>query len=121
MEKEEFGQYLKDIGGLENGHYPDRPRITSPGFFDINKGWYLLVKQLIEELINAGWDKKILQVKEKFGGLRFYTAGLTEEQNKIVSKYESLSYKTCEECGEPGKTNNSGWITTLCDKHFKDN
>jgi hypothetical protein len=28
---------------------------------------------------------------------------------------ETLSYKTCEDCGNPGKTNHDGWIITLCD------
>jgi len=28
-----------------------------------------------------------------------------------------MSYRTCEECGAPGKTYTDGWHTTLCDVH----
>ncbi|HEX8586144.1 MAG TPA: hypothetical protein VF680_17260 [Allosphingosinicella sp.] len=117
--EKEFEEYLESIGGLENGMFTNKPPIKSAGFFSIGKGWYQLVKDLIEELIQAGWDKHITQVKEKFGGLRFYTNGLTQEQRLIVDKYEELSYHTCEECGEPGKVRNDGWVTVLCDKHYK--
>ena len=54
------------------------------------------------------------QVKEKFGGLRFYMDYATKEMNKLVSKTESKSYVTCEYCGKEGKETGSGWIKTLC-------
>jgi hypothetical protein len=28
-----------------------------------------------------------------------------------------MSYRTCEECGNPGKTYTDGWHMTLCDIH----
>ena len=118
MNREEFEKYLESIGGLENGYYTDRPPIKSSGFFEINKGWYDIVKNLIEELIAAGWDKQICQVKEKFGGLRFYTNSMSDECHKIVSKYENLSMETCEVCGEKGEPRGGGWITTLCTSHY---
>jgi hypothetical protein len=117
MTREEFAEYLESIGGLENGYFTDRPPINEPGFFSIGEGWYELVKNLIDELIVAGWDKQICQVKEKFGGLRFYTNAMSDECHKIVSKYESLSYETCEKCGEPGRLRQGGWLSTLCDEH----
>lgn len=56
----------------------------------------------------------VQQVKEKFGTLRFYCPG-----NEIIYTYvrlaEWLSSVTCEDCGKPGKANDSGWIHTLCD------
>jgi hypothetical protein len=57
-----------------------------------------------------------MQVKEKFGGLRFYTNGTSDEIHKLISEYESKSYATCEDCGKPGKSRGSGWIRTLCDE-----
>ena len=57
------------------------------------------------------------QVKEKFGGLRFYTNGYTEEVSGMIRMAESMSYRTCEVCGNPGRSNNYGWISTLCDTH----
>jgi len=55
------------------------------------------------------------QVKEKFGGLRFYMTCGTDEIYDLTDKAEALSYKTCEECGKPGEERHGGWIRTLCD------
>lgn len=60
-----------------------------------------------------------IQVKEKFGGLRFYYNGGDDHIQGVVNMAESMSYRTCEECGAPGKSNNEGWIRTLCDAHTK--
>jgi hypothetical protein len=57
------------------------------------------------------------QVKEKFGGLRFYTNGYNEAVSAMIHMAESMSYRTCEVCGNPGRSNNYGWISTLCDTH----
>ena len=57
------------------------------------------------------------QVKEKFGGLRFYVQAATDKHYNYISFAESMSYRTCEECGAPGKRYTDGWHTTLCDIH----
>lgn len=56
----------------------------------------------------------MVQVKEKFGTLRFY-CGATEAIDKYVRLAERLSSVTCEDCGKLGKPNDSGWIRTQCD------
>lgn len=58
-----------------------------------------------------------IQVKEKFGGLRFYTNGTSDENYNYISFAESMSYYTCCKCGAPGKTYTDGWHITLCDIH----
>jgi hypothetical protein len=58
-----------------------------------------------------------VQVKEKFGGLRFYVQAATDKHYQYISFAESMSYRTCEQCGNPGKTYTDGWHTTLCDIH----
>ena len=57
------------------------------------------------------------QVKEKFGGLRFYVQAATDKHYNYISFAESMSYRTCEECGSPGKTYTDGWHRTMCDIH----
>ena len=54
------------------------------------------------------------QVKEKFGGLRFYVDNCDDYVSGIISMAESMSYRICEECGSPGKQTGRGWIRTLC-------
>jgi len=58
-----------------------------------------------------------VQVKEKFGGLRFYVQAATDKHYSYISFAESMSYRTCESCGADGKTYTDGWHTTLCDIH----
>ena len=117
MTKEEFNKYLESIGGLERSWRPERGKILNSNFFEINEGWYDLVKCLIGELIVIGWDKQVNQVKEKFGGLRFYVENLPEGAYEIIDKYENLSYKTCETCGKEGVLRKGSWLKTLCDEH----
>lgn len=57
------------------------------------------------------------QVKEKFGGLRFYVHAATPKHFDYITFAESMSYHTCEVCGSPGKTYTDGWHVTLCDIH----
>lgn len=100
---------------------PFRSRIYSKGFFAVGEGWIQLVKNCIEELIAIGWDKQVCQVKEKFGGLRFYTNALPEEGHEIIRKYEDLSYDTCEKCGTTENIGHTtGWVLTLCEGCSKD-
>jgi len=58
-----------------------------------------------------------VQVKEKFGGLRFYVQAATDKHYQYIWFAESMSYRICESCGAPGKTYIDGWHTTLCDIH----
>jgi hypothetical protein len=57
----------------------------------------------------------VMQVKEKFGTLRFYCSG-TDAIDRYIRLAERLSAVTCEDCGRPGKANDSGWIRTQCDE-----
>jgi len=61
-----------------------------------------------------------IQVKEKFGTLRFYYSGGDDAVRGMVSMAESMSACTCEECSIPGKVRHGGWIRTLCDEHAKE-
>lgn len=120
MTNEEFDKFLESIGGLENGFYADRPKIMSHGICSCGNGWYGIIKRLIEDLIELGWDKQICQIKEKFGGLRFYINSGNEEIWQRIQLAESASYITCETCGELGQLRGGGWMQTLCDEHAGD-
>jgi hypothetical protein len=62
---------------------------------------------------------EVLQVKEKFGTLRFYTNFETKEISNYIEEAEKKSAHTCEVCGEEGKLRTGGWLMTLCDEHVK--
>lgn len=59
----------------------------------------------------------IVQVKEKFGTLRFYCHELDERNSALVEFAEAMSECTCEVCGDVGKIDNAGWIKVHCAKH----
>jgi hypothetical protein len=90
------------------------------------KGWVKLCEDLCAELKplleKAGYiDKyRLCQVKEKYGGLRWYEwdipAAVYDEYSALIRKYEDLSYKTCCVCGAPATKMSMGWISPFCDK-----
>jgi hypothetical protein len=59
----------------------------------------------------------IAQIKEKFGGLRFYYDGGDDEISGMVRMAEAWADHTCEDCGNKGERRSGGWIRTLCDVH----
>lgn len=59
---------------------------------------------------------KIIELKEKFGGLRIYTNIHIKEVNEILDKYEALSTTVCQECGAPATRISQGWIGYFCEK-----
>jgi len=94
--------------------------------FDVGNGWFDLIWDLsarLEKLIflftlehPAESYPRASQVKEKFGGLRFYMTSATDEMWDLIDEAEGKSYTICEDCGQPGKERPGGWIKTLCDR-----
>jgi len=105
---------------------------------ECNNGWYELLASVCWRIFqhekNIEDKKRILadepekikaeleyspvkfdQIKEKYGGLRIYFTGGDDYIDGIVSMAEEYSYKVCEVCGNSGKPNKGGWITTLCE------
>lgn len=101
--------------------------------FSCGEGWYQIIDSLcgqIQHYVDWKQEQKDKygrgdgcsqvvadQVKEKFGGLRFYYHGGDAVVDGMVRMAESWAATTCEECGNPGKMRHGGWIRTLCDKH----
>lgn len=84
----------------------------------VGKGWHALVSRMFDELIATGWDKRVSQIKEKFGTLRVYISDNQAGFQDIIDKYETLSATICEHCGEPGKTVSINyWMKTSCPEH----
>ena len=72
-------------------------------------------QQIVESRKRIIPQVEATQVKEKFGGLRFYTFGSNEKIDALISFAESMSECTCEKCGRPGTQNERGWISTRCE------
>ena len=103
------------------------------GGFAVGPGWWPIIEVLcnhIDSHIKFKNEQKdrwgrgdgcepviVRQIKEKFGGLRFYYDGGDPAIAGMVTMAESWAACTCEECGVPGKSRSGGWIRTLCDHH----
>jgi len=89
-------------------------------------GWHQLIRRICDAIkplviANGLHDFEVVQIKEKFGALRFYVHNGNDEIYTIIDRHESDSIYICEECGavENVHCRNSGWIRHLCDKCFK--
>ena len=81
----------------------------------VGRGWLPLLERLIVDLIALKWNRDCHQIKEKFGGLRFYVGRTSEKVRDRILKAECESYAVCEECGAPGKNrDDGGWLATEC-------
>ncbi len=78
-----------------------------------------ILLQMAEEGNAESIDMYALQVKEKYGTLRFYMSSQTKEIMDLIYDAEAKSSQTCELCGELGKMRPTNWITALCDECFK--
>lgn len=103
------------------------------GGFAIGSGWWPIIESLCRQIqshIDFKNEQKekynrgkgceqvvVAQIKEKFGGLRFYYDGGNDTIDGMVRMAESWAAHSCEECGNPGTSRNGGWIRTLCDYH----
>lgn len=112
--------------------YPDM--FTERFWFECGDGWYNILFSLLwrinkhEEHVRSNnayrvkhgqnpveYQKvKIIQVKSKFGTLRFYIDGGDEYVRGAIALAEDLTSKTCEDCGMPGKVYTDGWWVVQC-------
>jgi len=85
----------------------------------VGKGWAPLVamvygaRQMIPGQIN------IIDVKQKYGGLRINTDYMTDSLWKVISEVELKSFRICEVCGAAGellKTQENVYMTR-CEEH----
>lgn len=94
--------------------------------FECGDGWFNLIDVLCGALQhetdrNGAPQVLAVQVKEKFGTLRFYARGANEHQLGMVSLAENMSGRICEECGRPGAifASATGYLSTRCAEHVR--
>lgn len=136
-EDQEFIDYEQFAQRMEKSYPKMYP--GAHGGFAVGKGWWPIIERLsssIQHHIDWTIDRNrrdiddaepeplkvcpqviVVQVKEKFGGLRFYYEGGNEYVAGLVSMAESWADIACEECGGIGKKRDGGWVRTLCDVH----
>lgn len=91
-------------------------------------GWIPRIRKLTEDIIERLGpdftleDFEVAQVKEKFGGLRYYAYGeRLDEVSDLIDEAERDCYKLCQICGASGSTVTTGhWMVTLCPTHAEE-
>lgn len=116
------------------------PRLYKHGIiFECGHGWFKLVHDLshrIEEVLEdnennheslEGEENELnemfsVQVKEKYGTLRFYMSCENDEISGLIADAEALSSQTCCLCGELGRMHGNGYTRyeVKCDKCYGD-
>lgn len=110
---------------LFKNRYGDMKETLMCWGFECGDGWYPLLNALCRKLMWDGRDHEhkwvrqdppvVVQVKEKFGGLRFYVDSSTDIDDAIIEFAELLSYSICENCGSMKDVSQTkGWIKTRC-------
>ena len=100
------------------------------GGFACGEGWWPILTNLCANIQHhLDWKNKksevvpqvtVAQIKEKFGGLRFYYSGGDDTIDGMVRMAEAWAGNTCEDCGAPATKQTTGWIKNVCDKHFEE-
>ena len=113
------------------------PEYLQPGYggMDCGLGWLKIIDVLLQTIAqheknlkryrphwfsNEYHPVRVEQIKEKFGGLRFYYSGGDDYVQGAVEMAEQWAQNTCELCGSPGTLRGLSWIRTLCDKHYEE-
>lgn len=103
--------------------------------FNIGKGWYAILDNLCEKLdfISkiSGVNTIFVQIKEKFGGARYYYQLECSKENEntkiyidiietLINSAERKSDYACAECGEfrDKMISVGGWVYDVCKKCF---
>jgi predicted RNA-binding Zn-ribbon protein involved in translation (DUF1610 family) len=114
--------------GQANTVNPWNPNLNKPflpieGFsFECGDGWFDIIKNLSEKIEDYNRQLpedaepiRAVQVKEKYGTLRFYTNYGTEEIFDLIELAEKQSEFVCEKCGATGiLREENGWFYTSC-------
>ena len=89
--------------------------------FECGDGWVGIIDKLCQRLQRlsdeSGFQVTAFQVKEKFGGLRFYVNGTDKAMDDAIDFFCEMSYYVCEVCGTTLNVSQTkdGWISTLCE------
>ena len=123
-------------------------------FSHLPPGWYGIVDRLCSSLVDelgaqAGEHIRIVQIKEKFGTLRFYYCFLADEEedasmDDVAQRARAAGMKrpsdacrasvralvdaalaesefVCQRCGASGSLRNvEGYLSTLCSEHHRE-
>lgn len=139
MRQELDDKLVKDFPLLYADRYASVTQSCMPWGFDVGDGWFDIVYELSSKLENfiknfksevcefcyyapnecpcpefKPLRPKAVQVKEKFGLLRFYMSHSSDEIDEYIRAAVAKSKVTCELCGAEGKLVGEVWLSVRC-------
>lgn len=93
--------------------------------YGVLKGWNSIVAPLVEFVESNGGT--VVQIKEKFGALRFYYEEPENADREVWDEFERMLFEaekksevTCEYTGEPGTIRRvNGWFKCVSDETYQ--
>lgn len=95
---------------------------VEPGWFQILDELCVQIEQRLADLGLTTACLHVRQIKEKFGGLRFYysrDSSVNFDLLDLVEAAKERSTRTCSTCGKPGELRLTprGWVIAACPDH----
>ena len=111
---------MSEVRGLQDQIAICRSLLANRDTLTVSENAYFTPERLAQ--LEGRLDEALLaipvaaQVKEKFGGLRFYVDGGTPKHHAYISFAEVMSHRICEDCGATKDVSQTtgGWVRTLC-------
>lgn len=94
---------------------------------NVGQGWQPMINELHRQLRDIDPEYRVLQIKEKFGGLRYYaqpSEAMSEDEEgreifyALIDDAEKASFTICEHCGAQENVETKPtryWLLTLCE------
>jgi len=118
MREELEQQLFTKYPGLFRDRHGDTQQTRMVDGVGCGDGWYDLLDKLCADITAQpnSEDVAIFQIKEKFGGLRFYVGAASSAVHDLISAAEAQAYKVCEVCGSADDVKACGprWLKSLC-------
>lgn len=96
-------------------------------YFECGDGWADLLVELCQKIRlrlnelpeNVAKDIVAIQVKEKYGTLRFYLSSYDQVIESFIQDATHKSRLVCEQCGNPGQLRGNAWYYVACEEHTR--
>lgn len=123
MNVENTKRLFEDFPELFRGKTLPITQNLMPFGFECDDGWFNLIYKLASDITAYAHEAMLhpiaVQVKEKYGGLRFYVHEGDRHIDDLCDTAEANSYRICEVCGKLGElAEDRGWFMTRCFEHW---
>lgn len=116
---------VDDVLLVLGGRYPQFFPAGAMRLIGCYAGWLDLIDELCQALEAyllcnpEAPEIEVVQVKEKFGELRFYVHGDDRHCRRLIALARARSLITCEVCGANGAMIGDRWVSVRCSDHVQ--